>query len=150
MPNFSKVKEGNEKTSQIIRSFKVYNSVFTLHSYVLLFQESIVPRHGGQPAHSFIRRKLLLLLFKQKYPNSIDFGDDLIDGDIDRRIARLKDSTRNQDIACSDEVYYECLIRADFDHDTALNILRHNRPNLVSLIIFSFQNIFIYLIETTS
>jgi len=36
MPSFSKVKEGNEKTSQTIKSFKVYNRFFALISFVLL------------------------------------------------------------------------------------------------------------------
>ncbi|CAF1500191.1 unnamed protein product, partial [Adineta steineri] len=115
MPNSTKVKEGNDKTSEAIKSFK----------------KSIVTRHGGLPAHSFIRRKLLLLLFKQIYPESIEIGsDDYIDSDIDRRIGTLKQSDRNQDICPSDDVYYECLIRANFDEARALEMLRSNRPNL--------------------
>ncbi|CAF3815432.1 unnamed protein product, partial [Adineta steineri] len=115
MPNSTKVKEGNDKTSDAIKSFK----------------KSIVTRHGGLPAHSFIRRKLLLLLFKQIYPESIEIGcDDYIDSDIDRRIGNLKQSDRNQDICSSDDVYYECLIRANFDEARALEMLRSNRPNL--------------------
>ncbi|CAF2807521.1 unnamed protein product [Rotaria sp. Silwood2] len=114
LPNSSAVKEGNEKTSEKIKSFK----------------ESIVPRHGGRPAHNFIRRKLLLFLYKQKYPQSIEFGDELIDDEIDRLVRELKQKDESHDRSSGDEVYFECLIRTNFDKEAAVNILRHNRPNL--------------------
>ncbi|CAF4929174.1 unnamed protein product [Rotaria sp. Silwood1] len=114
LSNASTVKAGNEKMLEKIKSFK----------------ESIILRHGGRPAHSFIRRKLLLFLYKQKYPYSLEFDDDLIDSEIDQRIHQLKQKDRVRDSSCGDEVYYECLIRANLDDDIALEILRHNRPNL--------------------
>ncbi|CAF1251018.1 unnamed protein product [Rotaria sordida] len=114
LPNSSTVTAGNEKTSETIK----------------LFKESIVPRHAGRPAHSFIRRKLLLLLYKQNYPHSIEFGDEVIDEQIDQCVRQLKQRDRGQDASCSDEVYFECLIRTNFDNEAALDILRHNRPNL--------------------
>ncbi|CAF3657312.1 unnamed protein product [Rotaria sordida] len=114
LPNSSTVTAGNEKTSETIK----------------LFKESIVPRHAGRPAHSFIRRKLLLLLYKQNYPHSIEFGDELIDEEIDQRVRQLKQRDGGQDASCGDEVYFECLIRTNFDKEAALDILRHNRPNL--------------------
>ena len=38
---------------------------------------------GEPPPQSFIRRKLALLLFKQKYPDSIEVGNDVLDQNID-------------------------------------------------------------------
>ncbi|UJR09583.1 hypothetical protein I4U23_013818 [Adineta vaga] len=114
LPSSSKVKEGNEKTSETIR----------------LFKQSIVTPHGGPPAHSFIRRRLLLFLFKQQYPDSIAYGDDIINGDIDRRVEILKQKDRNRDMSFGNEIYYECLIRTKFDESSALEMLQTKRPNL--------------------
>jgi len=66
----------------------------------------------------------------------------MIEGDIDARIRRLRENDKSHGIVSSDEVYYECLIRANFDQNTALEILRHNRPNLVRLIYFFLKNNF--------
>ena len=60
-----------------------------------------------------------------------------IDKGIDQRILKLKHSDRNQNTVTGDEIYYECLIRANLDHEAALEILRNNRPNLVNFIIYS-------------
>lgn len=117
LPNFSTVRQGNDKTLETMRSFK----------------QSIVIRHGSRPTHSFIRRKLLLLLYKQKYPDSIEVGDDYIDMDIDIKIYQLKHKDRNPEPQSGDEVYYECLLRANFDENIALDILRNHRPDLVRL-----------------
>ena len=90
------------------------------------------PRHDGPVAHSFIRRRLLLYLFKQKYPNAAEFGDDESDVEIDRQLNNLKHDRRISNINCFDEVYYESLLRCDFDQEQACQMLLHNRPNLVN------------------
>ncbi|CAF1129583.1 unnamed protein product [Adineta ricciae] len=114
LPSFMTVQEGNEKTDETIR----------------LFKQSIVPQHGAPTPHSYIRRTLLLLLFKQLYPSSVELGDEIIDGDIDRRVENLKMRDKDKNLSTSNEVYFECLIRARFDEDVALEILRTKRPNL--------------------
>ncbi len=91
-----------------------------------------MPRHGGRPVHSFIRRKLLLLLFKQINPTAIEFGDEVVDDEIEQKVARLRQQDQHRDTDAGNEVYFECLIRANFDHQTALNLLKNNRPNLVN------------------
>lgn len=97
------------------------------------YKETIKPRHEGAVAHSFIRRRLLNCLFKQKYPNAIEFGENEVDAEVDRRIKNLKEDNRVSRIVCTPEVYYECLIRSNFEHDQACEMLRHNRPNLVNI-----------------
>ncbi len=97
------------------------------------FQEDIKPKHTARVPHSFIRRKLLLLLFQQKYTNATELGSQYMDEDMDRRISELKHRDDNRPTGSSDEVYYECLLRTNFEQDKALEILRHNRPNLVNL-----------------
>ncbi|CAF1348064.1 unnamed protein product [Rotaria magnacalcarata] len=114
LPNARRVEQGNENTLEHIR----------------LFKDSIAPQHGGRPAHSYIRRKLLLSLFKQKYPDSAEVGDEFIDEDIDQKIRELKHRDTNPNPTDGDEVYVECLLRASFDHEIAYGILRNNRPNL--------------------
>ncbi|CAF3298632.1 unnamed protein product [Rotaria socialis] len=114
LPNARRVEQGNENTLDHIR----------------LFKESIAPKHGGRSAHSFIRRKLLLVLFKQKYPDSAEVGDEFIDEDIDQKIRDLKHRDTNPNPTGGDEIYVECLLRASFDLEIAYGILRNNRPNL--------------------
>ena len=77
---------------------------------------------------------MLLLLFKQLYPASVELGDEFIDEDIDRQVESLKMKDRDRNLSTSNEAYFECLIRARFDEDAALKILRTKRPNLVSSI----------------
>lgn len=92
----------------------------------------IKSRHAGPVAHSFIRRKLLLYLFKQTYPDSAEFGDEESDAEVDRRLTKLKRDQRLSNIHCPDEVYYECLLRCDFDQDKTCQMLLNSRPNLVN------------------
>lgn len=101
---------------------------------IFCLKETIKPKHDGHVAHSFIRRKLLHYLFKQRYPSSAAFGDNEIDMDIDRRIGDLRHDKRLAHITCTDEVFYECLLRSNFEHDQACQMLLHNRPNLVNII----------------
>jgi hypothetical protein len=97
-----------------------------------------VPRHGGRAAHSFIRRKLLVLLLKQRNPDLSDVDDDFFDGEIGYKIGRLRQNDNGPDAGSGDEVYFECLIRANFDEQAALEILRNKRPNFVNLIIYFY------------
>jgi hypothetical protein len=78
-----------------------------------------------------MRRKLLILLFKQKYPDSVAFGDQAIEEDVDRKIGQLKQRNRHGFASLPDEIFIECLIRAKYDEDAAFQMLTHNRPNLV-------------------
>jgi len=67
-----------------------------------------------------------------------------IDKAIDQKILKLKHSDRNRNAAGVDEVYYECLIRANLDDELALEILRNKRPNLVDFIIYFCLKISFY------
>lgn len=90
-------------------------------------------KHGNPPPHSFIRRKLLVALLKQKNPSAIEFGNQMIEDEVDERVRRLKNKDRGSNPQSRDDVYYECLLRSHFDEDKAVAMLRNNRPNLVSL-----------------
>jgi hypothetical protein len=50
----------------------------------------------------------------------------------------LRQNDNGPDAGSGDEVYFECLIRANFDEQAALEILRNKRPNLVNLIIYFY------------
>jgi hypothetical protein len=90
----------------------------------------IKPKHDGHVSHSFIRRQLLFQLFQQKYPDAMAVGDQETNIDIDRRIGDLRKNDRRPDP--KDEIYFECLLRTHFESDKAIDMLRQNRPNLVS------------------
>lgn len=104
----------------------------------------MVSNYSGRPAHSFIRRKLLYLLFNQKFPDAINFGEDEVDRAIDRRVRELKYGDTNHNAPTNDEIYYECLIRANLEHERALGMLKSNRPNLVNPS-FYFYQLFIFI-----
>jgi hypothetical protein len=63
----------------------------------------------------------------------MEVGDQETEVDIDRRIGDLRRNDRNPTPGSTDEVYYECLLRTQFEQDKALDMLRHNRPNLVHM-----------------
>ena len=59
----------------------------------------------------------------------------MIDEQVDQEVIHLKQNDRNRrDPSTGDEVYYECLIRADLEFDAALKILKNQRPNLVCFV----------------
>lgn len=73
------------------------------------------------------------MLFKQNNPDTAaNVPDYLIDEDIDRRISQLRKRDTSSNTITGDEVYFECLIRANLDTDEALEILKSKRPNLVN------------------
>jgi hypothetical protein len=90
-----------------------------------------VTEYNANPSASFIRRRLARLSFRQIYPESRSVDDDTLDTAVDTKISSLKEKHRQKNAPCTDHVYMECLIRANFDETEALQILKHNPPNLV-------------------
>ena len=50
---------------------------------------------------------------------------------IDAKVASLKEKYHQRNLPMMDQVCIECLIRANFDENEALKLLRNNPPNLV-------------------
>ena len=69
---------------------------------------------------------------------STEFDDEIVNQLVDQEVILLKENDRNRDSSAGDEVYYECLIRADLESDGALKILQNQRPNLVCFIIYNY------------
>jgi hypothetical protein len=87
-----------------------------------------VTEYNASPTSNFIRRKIALLTLKKKNPQSEEI---VIDQTIDQKIRSLKQNDSQTNVPRTDEIYIECLIRSNFAENQALDILRHNRPNLV-------------------
>ncbi len=97
-------------------------------------------QYNTPPPNTFIRRKIALLAFQQKNSKSYKVDDNLIDQRFDQKIFLLRQKDPETNVPRTDQVYVECLIRANFDDDEAFDILRHNRPNLVCCYFFSNLN----------
>jgi len=78
-------------------------------------------------------------LWKQVHPDLIDFGDEIIDEQIEQNITRLRQHDRHRESDGGDEVYFECLIRANFDERAAIDILNNKRPNLVKILLMIYH-----------
>ena len=105
------VRDGNQHTVDTIQQFK----------------KSVASDWDGPVASSFIRRRLALLLCEQKHPDLVELHNEVLDQLV--RSLRAQDREHNQ--PGSDEIYIECLIRANLDLEQAIVILRDQRPNLV-------------------
>ncbi|CAF2399361.1 unnamed protein product [Rotaria sp. Silwood2] len=101
----------------------------TLNGFEEFIHKSLITTYNAS-AHSFIRRKLAISLFKLENPHSSKVGDNYIDQTIDQKIRHLKQHDNGIDVPRTDDVYIECLIRSNFSDNEALQMLRHNRPNL--------------------
>ena len=101
-------------------------------SLIFSFEASLVTRfEDASPPPSFIRRRIALLAFKQKYPDTAAVGDQLTEEQIDQEIRLLKQSNPNKNSITTDDVLVDCLIRSNFDQVQALDRLINNPPNLV-------------------
>ena len=105
----------------------------------MFFQESLVTPYNEPPPPTFIRHKLARLLFKQKNREFLHADDNVVDLVIHQNILLLKEKDKQTNVPRTDHVYIECLIRADFNDEEALDILCNERPNLVCL--FPIQQI---------
>ena len=105
--------------------------IISFFCFLSFFKKSLVTRHTDSVAHSFIRRKLLTFLFKQKYPDAFIVGNEEVDGTIDYQVSELKAHDSPRDSTTSDEVYYECLLRTNYQTDRAIEMLTSKRPNLI-------------------
>lgn len=93
-------------------------------------------KYNTPVSQAFIRRKLGIFLFKQKYPDAAQVGDNYIEETIDHKIYSLKKKDEGTNVSRTDEIYIECLIRSNFNESDALRMLRNNRPNLVHFVSF--------------
>jgi len=116
LPSTRDVEQGNNRTSELLKSFKT----------------SITPKYKGGATHAFIRRRIARLLFKQIYPDARYDDDDTIDSSIDRLIRSLKQRDTENEKPRTDDIYMECLIRSQFNHQGAYEMLTNNRPHLVN------------------
>lgn len=115
LPNKHDVQQGNERTFETLQSFKT----------------SIVPKYKGGDTHGFVRRRLARLLYKQTHANVYDEDDTTIDEYIDHEMGLLRRKDTGNDKSRTDELYIECLIRSQFNHEQAYQLLINNRPHLV-------------------
>ncbi|CAF0734969.1 unnamed protein product [Adineta steineri] len=118
-PGQQEIEEGNEKTLRTIEAFK----------------KDLGTNYNAFISHSFVRRKLAILLLKQNKKNSIENDDEnYLEQVIDQHIIALQFLDKQRDVSRTDDVYIECLIRSNFNENQALEILISKRPNLIPLV----------------
>lgn len=102
-----------------------------------LFQLTLINQYNGSTlASGFVRRKIAQHLFRTLHSRHGPQDDDDVEYEIDQHVRTLKDNRKDRRASISDEVYIECLIRANFETQKALNILNYHRPVVVSVLHF--------------
>ena len=112
LPSAHEVEQGNNKTIELLKTFKA----------------SITTKYKGGDTHGFIRRRIARLLFKQINPGTCEEDDNTID----LLIRSLKQRDTEIEKPRTDDIYMECLIRSQFNHQGAYEMLTNNRPHLVN------------------
>ncbi|CAF1639030.1 unnamed protein product, partial [Didymodactylos carnosus] len=94
--------------------------------------EQIEPKYDRPCERRFVRRKLLLNLVQEKNPE-INIEANYLETSMDETIRTLKESDKRSTHHDNDEIYIECLLRANFETSSAKEMLLNNRPNLNTL-----------------